>query len=523
MPQSYKNLKEAFVANHTGGTILEINLVTAVAPVSLTASLPSYWLPRTFSANLFTMQAAVLLWSVLQARHTIFTPYTPSALSADFLLSVIAILLATTVYSSIPTLLNLLLLAPALLILALPLSAPKKAPNKPPQKHNANGLTKPAALTLSPFPIRPFITVYRGSMLVITCLAILAVDFRIFPRRFAKVENWGTSLMDVGVGSFVFSAGVIGAKPFLKTQILGDFQGTRLGPRLMAAGRHSFPLLILGLLRLWSVKGLDYAEHVSEYGVHWNFFFTLGFLPPFVALFQSLFALIPSFSVLAVLLGVAYEIALDITPLGEYVLTAQRTSLISQNREGIFSFFGYLAIFLAGVGAGRYVLPRQPQGSASTSSPYAARRTLLIRLGTLSLVHSGLLAFSLSYSYGLGLGVSRRLANLPYILWICAFNTAQMTAFCLIETLAFPSVHRVLDATVEHRETTRATSRILAAFNRNGLAIFLVANLLTGLVNLTTDTLGMGTAATMVLLLGYAAVITGIALGLDARDITIKL
>ena len=43
---------------------------------------------------------------------------------------------------------------------------------------------------------KPFLSVSRASMMILTCISILAVDFFVFPRRFAKVENFGTSLVE---------------------------------------------------------------------------------------------------------------------------------------------------------------------------------------------------------------------------------------------------------------------------------------------------------------------------------------
>lgn len=439
----------------------------------------------------------------------------------DFLLNIAAILLAMTLYSGASLLLNALLITPVLMLyLSIRSPATRRRTSKPIPPQNES-LHPTKAEKLNPFPVRPFITAYRGGMMIITCLAILAVDFKVFPRRFAKVENWGTSLMDMGVGSFVFSAGVVAARPLLKEQLAGT--SVTLRSRLYTSGRHSLPLLVLGLVRLYSVKGLDYAEHVTEYGVHWNFFFTLALLPPFVALFESLFALIPSYAVLALLLASAYQALLDFTSLKAYILTAQRTDLLSKNREGIFSFFGYLAIFLAGQATGLYVLPRTKRELASPSAAGSERKRLLIRLASWSIAWSGLLFFALSYKYGLALRVSRRLANLPYVIWVSAFNCAQILAFCTVETLVFPSVHRAMDDKTANREAERATSRILKSYNRNGLAVFLVANLLTGFINLTIKTLNKGTAEAMAILSGYALVLTIVAFTLDAKDISIKL
>lgn len=360
-------------------------------------------------------------------------------------------------------------------------------------------------------------------MMIVTCAAILAVDFPLFPRRFAKVETWGTSLMDMGVGSFVFAAGVVGARPILREKAAGRVtgRGTPFFSRILHSMRHSIPLLVLGVIRLLSVKGLDYAEHVTEYGVHWNFFFTLGFLPPFVAAFQSALRFIPSFAALSLLIGVTYQVVLETTDLKAYILTAPRTDLLSMNREGVFSFFGYLAIFLAGQDTGMFAIPRNIP-PRSTASPGAQRNTLLMTMAVWGSIWAGLYLLCTSY-HGFNLSVSRRMANLPYVLWVVAFNSFQMLAFCIVDTIFFPAFYNAQEAKSEKEAYEAATSRVIRAYNRNGLAIFLLANLLTGLVNMTVKTLDATPMVAMGILIGYMATLTGVAVGLDMYNISIKL
>ncbi|KAK1777959.1 GPI-anchored wall transfer protein 1 [Copromyces sp. CBS 386.78] len=494
--QSYKQLKEDFVSNLSGGSVSEIAQVCAVAPV------------------------VSLVWSVLQARQSFFRSYTPLGYAVDFLLNVGALLLSVTLYSSAPLLLNLALLTVAAFVYIVPAHTRRKKPLVPP---NAQSKKSSSEQPLGVLSTKPFLTNYRGNMLIVTCICILAVDFRLFPRRFAKVETWGTSLMDMGVGSFVFSAGVVASRPVLKERAEG--KATPLSTRLKTSLRHSLPLLVLGFIRLLSVKGLDYAEHVTEYGVHWNFFFTLGFLPPFVALFQSALKFVPSYAGLALLLGVVYQVLLETTSLKAYILAGPRTDLLSMNREGIFSFFGYLAIFLAGQDTGMLVLPRSLNRSSGTNktSGTVQRRSLLLNMAAWSLIWTALYFFATDYKYGFGLTVSRRMANLPYMLWVAASNAVLLFAFYLVDALIFPSFYSAQDAKTEKELYDTATSKVLRAYNRNGLAIFLLANLLTGLVNMTVPTLDVGRVVTVGILVGYMGVVTAVAVGLDVYNVTIKL
>ncbi|KAI0910361.1 GWT1-domain-containing protein [Ustulina deusta] len=491
---SYKQLKEDFVSNLSGGSISEINYVTAVGPV------------------------AFILWSVLQSRQSFFRPYKPVSFLVDLFLNVLGPLLAMALYADTPLLLCGLFFVPAIFVYALPPTpgiARRKKPKLPPAAQAQNK----SSGALTALSTKPFLTTYRGSLLVLTCLAILAVDFRIFPRRFAKVETWGTSLMDLGVGSFVFSAGVVAARPLLKER--AESRTTPLFQRLIHSMRHSFPLLVLGVVRLISVKGLDYAEHVTEYGVHWNFFFTLGFLPPFVAISQSVLKVIPSYASLAIILGIAYQLILEGTSLKAFILTAPRTDLFSMNREGVCSFVGYLAIFLAGQDMGMLILPRKINTNYHANA--TQRTTLLVRMSAWTAAWTVFYFFATNFKYGAGLDVSRRLANFPYVLWVAAFNSAQLLVCCFVETIFFPAFYNSTDSKTEQEAYGAATSTVLRAYNRNGLALFLIANLLTGLVNMTVPTLDVGPAVGMGILVGYASILTATAVTLDAWDLSIKL
>jgi len=74
----------------------------------------------------------------------------------------------------------------------------------------------------------------------------------------------------VGVGAFIVSNAIVSPEARNVGKASGGWWSS-----VFKSIRSSSPLLVLGLARFLAVKSTDYQEHVSEYGVHWNFFITL--------------------------------------------------------------------------------------------------------------------------------------------------------------------------------------------------------------------------------------------------------
>lgn len=171
--QQLKLEKEKFVSNLSGGSISEISAVTAIGLVLL----------LYVTSN---SQSTYALWAALQTRTRAVdvSKYGLLAYHLDLAINSCCLLFSITTYSSQSILLNLLLLAPTVYLY---FQHPYVA-RKPVGKEANQQIDKSSDLN-------PYLTAYRGGMMVITCLAILAVDFKLFPRRFAKCETWGTSLV----------------------------------------------------------------------------------------------------------------------------------------------------------------------------------------------------------------------------------------------------------------------------------------------------------------------------------------
>ncbi|KAJ2919754.1 hypothetical protein MD484_g653, partial [Candolleomyces efflorescens] len=503
---NYKKEKEAFVSGMTGSSITHINLVSLAA------------------------LASIFLYAALRTRI-------PKTRHVGFLVSwallVLPLLLSMTLFAGRPILLSFLLMLPALALLSAPKQeGPSPLPSKQPPT--------PTGISRVKLPPLPALTTYRAHMMLMTILAILAVDFPVFPRYLAKCETFGVSLMDLGVGSFVFSQGVVSAIPLIRDE---NYLTAPLLPKVVRVTRKCIPVIVLGLVRVLLVKGTEYPEHVTEYGVHWNFFLTLAFLPILQVLLHPVIIHLP-ISLLGILVGVAQQVALSHYGLKDYVLHAARTSLISANKEGLVSLPGYLAVHLLGLSAGTLILPPTPSFFRRRQQALTAKGRstqynkdldpqLPRQLGKTAteLCSYAILWWTLlgvtrllevDGTWGAWGGVSRRIINLPYILWVAAYNISFTLSYILILDVFFfpgPKPRKGLkpppgfsDYEHEYHSVLEGNPpELFEAINKHGLAVFLIANVLTGLVNMTIKTMYVSDSFAMAIISAYAFAVCVIA------------
>lgn len=448
-PSAYRQLQMDAVTGHAGSDVVEVQVVTSLMHLCV--------------GILYTSWAA---------------PRLPALGARRFLLEFGLIVMPQVVMFIYPGQLATILAAlGGLFVLSAGLWAVRGPPRARPSQAEYFGQAR-----------LPFVSNYRATIMLLTVLCILAVDFAGFPRRWAKTEAFGTSLMDVGVGCIVFSSGMVAASHY----------GGDRAPSLLSAVRQALAMLLLGGARVVLVKLVGYQEHVSEYGVHWNFFITLALLP---ILLNGISRLVPvrRFAACGLALSVLFEGVLKRTRLEAFVLGGDRTGLLSMNKEGLCSMVGCLALFMISCGTGHII---QVSRSAKVKNRF---KLLGLRLTVQWIVFWGLYYGAAQVA---GLAPSRRLMNLSFVLWAAASNATHVLAQFLLDALFL---------------TPPAQSSLLAAVNDNQLLLFLLANLGTGLVNQCCQTLLLSQAQAVAILTAYALALCGMAFVLKRRQLVLRL
>ena len=340
------------------------------------------------------------------------------------------------------------------------------------------------------FTCEDALTLYRFTLAMMTVVAILAVDFTLFPRRLGKTETYGVSLMDVGAGSFVFSSSVV-----------SRFARGKEKRNLRASRRKVMQVMLLGLARLAITTMIGYHSVETEYGRHWNFFFTLAVIQvcadtlPIAAHRALPFGLLISF---------AYQYVLSCHGLSAWILQAPDvrshesetnvlTRFVSMNREGVSSACGgYFAIHLIAAHLGN-----------ALSKPVL---NFSRWLQTMAIVTCAFW-FAAIASHAYVEPTSRRAGNAAYVLWIVAFNLQVIIVYVCMTWFARSANGRgECDIPV-----------LASAINRRQLFVFVVGNALTGLTNLAVDTINADANTAWGVMSLYVSAISIVALAMDRR------
>lgn len=278
--------------------------------------------------------------------------------------------------------------------------------------------------------------------------------------------------MDIGTGSVLFSSALVARQSRSNQDVASRLKGA-----LMSV----LPLLVIGVVKFYLHRAVDYQEHVSEYGVHWNFFMSLCG----VTLLSSLIEVSVLWRAgLAFGVMIVYQGFLS-AGLQDFILDAPRTDFFSANREGICGCLGFFAIYQVGLAVKPLVTDKKRYlGNLAKAAGIA----VVFAAGVFVVVEP-----------------SRRLNNLAYVSWVIAHNLVCISLVAVAE-----------------RCIRDLNSQTLAAINFNQLPYFLGSNLMTGLVNLSMQTIYAPDSIAITTLLAYQLLACGLMMLLYKSKIRLK-
>ncbi|VIO93863.1 Uncharacterized protein BM_BM11952 [Brugia malayi] len=370
-----------------------------------------------------------------------------------------------------------------------------------------------------------FVTYMRLYGFLATAGAILSVDFDVFPRRFAKTSIFGRSVMDLGTATFVYCFAVVDVFRHYPGRVKHVTQKQwycSLKPSSSAV------LIVLGIARTFLLHFTNYQYQISEYGIYWNFFITLGLLRFLVDFLGRRYHLL-----LGIIIAFTYQYFLTKQNLQQYLISneTKRKDFVSKNREGIFSFFGYLSIYYLASAIANFLFAAishqeycDPNINCSITEKRKRIKVWFYRSFQLLLL-TVVIFLAQEFAIKLVGPPSRRIANVPYILemmsalalmnetfqvvfhniYLCGYLFVQLLHGRASQISGFrSSLNKKANTTENGRTEMHSETKIVLdgdenllealkpflvdSINEQGLLFFLLANILTGLVNKSINT-----------------------------------
>jgi len=215
----------------------------------------------------------------------------------------------------------------------------------------------------------------------------------------------------------------------------------------------------------------------------------------------------------------------------EYKLCQYLCNFFAANREGILGCIGYTCLFVISEVIAKLCIWSSLQNDTTTNESTEEKKIenekkyghlVGTKLFTASFILWCILFF---LEYILHIPTSRRSTNATFVVWALAQNVLGLfltwLAFFLCEEEG--NIEKHDDGKYRSKESISKTNvsvsssspMIFEAANHHGMTIFIIANLLTGVVNLSINTLEVSDGCAVIVILAYLVSVGSTALLLD--------